>query len=535
MMKVKLSPLFSLVAAALCLNAMLKLDYPSDQWLTARLLLPSPDLWLLLVVLAATASWSRLTPWTWVGAWVLFVGLRLFRFADVAVPIYLNRPFNLYIDLGYLYGLYDLLKTSSRDGDFQVLAVMITAAALGVLASSWFLFLAVAKALARPLLRQRFLALSAFLVGALLILGGGVTVAMVGEPVLSRLGQELCFIMQVKERQRALAVVFDQTARSRKRTTPPLTRLEGADLLLFLVESYGRTVYTRPEYRPAMAQVMARFGQVLADCGLVAVSSYLTATTFGGSSWLSHGTLEGGLAISDDLDYKALLRSQVPPMASFFRQAGYRTVSAMPGTRFPFPEGAYFGYEQTYYAKDLGYQGRTFGFSPMPDQFVLDRVRRLEFVQRERPLFVRYVLTSSHASYSLQPPVLAWDDIGEGHLFWELNPVSYPILWPNLTNAGPAYLHSLDYDFQVLGEYLSRYLPDNSLVVILGDHQPNRQLTDQDEPWSVPIHVISRNPRLLAPFRKRGYTPGLLPAQPLPHPGIETLLPGLLEDFSVSP
>jgi hypothetical protein len=65
----------------------------------------------------------------------------------------------------------------------------------------------------------------------------------------------------------------------------------------------------------------------------------------------------------------------------------------------------------------------------------------------------------------------------------------------------------------------------------MGDHQPNLQLTGEGEPWSVPVHVISGNPRLLEPFRKRGYTSGLIPAQPLPHAGMETFLPTFLRDF----
>ena len=82
-----------------------------------------------------------------------------------------------------------------------------------------------------------------------------------------------------------------------------------------------------------------------------------------------------------------------------------------------------------------------------------------------------------------------------------------------------------------IGDYLAKYVATDALIIVMGDHQPNLQLTGTDEPWSVPMHVISRNPRLLDPFRKRGYTPGLIPAQPLPHAGMETFLQGFLEDF----
>jgi hypothetical protein len=100
-----------------------------------------------------------------------------------------------------------------------------------------------------------------------------------------------------------------------------------------------------------------------------------------------------------------------------------------------------------------------------------------------------------------------------------------------LKNAGYAYLRSLDYEFTILGDYLARYVTADTLIIIMGDHQPNLQLTGKGEPWSVPVHAISRNEQLLDPFRRRGYTSGLSPAQPPPHAGMETFLPGFLEDF----
>ena len=87
-------------------------------------------------------------------------------------------------------------------------------------------------------------------------------------------------------------------------------------------------------------------------------------------------------------------------------------------------------------------------------------------------------------------------------------------------------------DPRVLEAYLTQYIEDDALIIILGDHQPNVQITGENSLWSVPIHVISRNPVFLESFAKRGYTPGLIPQQPLPHPGMETFLYDFLEDFS---
>jgi hypothetical protein len=88
------------------------------------------------------------------------------------------------------------------------------------------------------------------------------------------------------------------------------------------------------------------------------------------------------------------------------------------------------------------------------------------------------------------------------------------------------------YDMRVLMSYLAQYIEDDALIIILGDHQPNVQVTGENRLWSVPIHAISRNPALLVPFVKRGYMRGMIPKQPLPHPGMETFLFNFLKDFS---
>ncbi len=522
-------PLLILAAAAGTLSILLNLEYPADRLFSWHLVLPSVDVWLLLLPLALAACWgARVQFWITLPIWALFLVLRLLRIGDTVVPMYLNRPFNLYLDSAYLYGLYDLLKTSSRQGDFHLLAAGAAVVTFGVCALSWFAWQWAARALTNGRLRFSFLGASGLLLGALLIWGE----QPAKPPALVRLGQEIRSVRQQSNQQQAFVDQLEHLARERSAGPSSLNGLGGADVLLFIVESYGSVVFSQSHHRQTMASTMDKLGRTLAQHGFEAVSSSLLSPTYGGASWLAHATLDFGVRVANDLEQATLLRSSLEPMAAFFRKNGYRTVSVMPGTRFAFPQGAAFGYEQAYYAWHFGYQGRPFGWAPMPDQFVLDWVRRRECTAPEKPIFARYVLISSHASFSIQPPYIAdWEAIGDGSLFNAREPVMYPIEWQDLSNAGEAYLRALDYEFTILGNYLAQYVAKDTLVIILGDHQPNLQLTGPGEPWSVPVHVISRNARLLMPFRERGYTAGLLPDQPLPHAGMETFLPGFLQDF----
>ena len=522
-------PVLQLAGAFLFLSFLLNFDYPARHLFSWKLLLPSADVWLLLVVLALAALCGRRALfWTSLALWGLFIFLRLFRIGDTAVPLYLNRDFNLYIDSAYLYDLYDLLKTSARQGDFLWLSAKALTVGLAAIASTWYAWRTAARSLSERRIRIWFLAGSMLILGAALSWGWRAA----RPAAMLRLGREIFSIQDQLKQERAFLARLDKTAEQRAAGPVALKGLGGADVLLFVLESYGRTVFSRPRYRPAMEATMTRFGRVLHQHGFKAVSTYLESPTYGGSSWLAHDTLESGVRVENDLEDTTLLRSALTPMAAYFRRSGYRTVSVMPGARFPFPEGAYFDYAQIYYARHLDYRGPTFGWAPMPDQYVLDWIRRREFARHRQPLFVRYVLVSSHAPFNIQPPFIPdWDRIGDGSIYNSVPSINYPIYWPDLKNAGQAYLRSLDYEFETLGDYLAKYVTTDTLIIILGDHQPNLQLTGAGAPWSVPVHVISNNPRLLEPFRKRGYTPGLIPDQPPPHAGMETFLPGFLRDF----
>jgi hypothetical protein len=169
----------------------------------------------------------------------------------------------------------------------------------------------------------------------------------------------------------------------------------------------------------------------------------------------------------------------------------------------------------------------------MPDQFVLDAIYRKELVKRDRPLFIRYVLTSSHASFHLQPKYLDdWSSIKNGAVYHRIPPETYPINWPDLSNAAEAYMRSIRYDLTVLKKYLIDDLPQQALIIILGDHQVNTQLVGRNAVHWVPIHVISRDRNLLAPFFKMGYAPGMHPKPRPPIKRMSTFRTDLLQAFS---
>ena len=67
-------------------------------------------------------------------------------------------------------------------------------------------------------------------------------------------------------------------------------------------------------------------------------------------------------------------------------------------------------------------------------------------------------------------------------------------------------------NFNILADFLEAKVALNSLVVLVGDHQPPALVAGKKQPWTVPIHILSQNPARLAPFLERGYDPGLRPS-----------------------
>ena len=266
------------------------------------------------------------------------------------------------------------------------------------------------------------------------------------------------------------------------------------------------------------------------------MSNFLTSTAFGGNSWLADSTLTTGVKIDNQAAFELLLESELKPMAWYFNQAGYRTVTAMPAMTSAWPEGDFFAFDKKYHFRDFGYRGPNLKWAPMTDQYVLEVIHRREVSVAERPLFVQYVLISSHYPFNLIPRYFEdWSLLGDGTIYSREDAVTVlPIKPGNRTAGAEGYVASMRYELELITEYVTRFLPeeDRSLIVVVGDHQPYSGITGKGKPWSVPIHVLSRDPGTLQPFVERGYTPGWIPRQPLPHPGMESFLPGFLDDFS---
>ncbi|MBX7267112.1 sulfatase [Micromonospora sp. Llam7] len=284
-----------------------------------------------------------------------------------------------------------------------------------------------------------------------------------------------------------------------------LTGLRGKDVLIAFVESYGRDAVTDAEFA-SVPRLLDESADRLSAAGFASRSGFLTSPTIGGASWLAHATLLSGLWVDNNQRYRNLLATDRFTLGDAFRRASWRTVGVMPAVNQAWPEGAFYGYEQFYSGPDLGYQGPKFAFAPMPDQFAVHTFHQRELaVERDRPVMAELALVSSHSPWTKVPSLVDWDDIDNGEVFRQ------GIIGTPTAQARTGYRHSISYTLRTLVSYVERYGDDDTVLVFVGDHQPAPVVTGENPSHDVPIHIVARDPAVLARIDDWGWQDGLTP------------------------
>ncbi len=286
-----------------------------------------------------------------------------------------------------------------------------------------------------------------------------------------------------------------------------------------------------PQFASVIEPALDAFAGEVQDAGYYMVSNRIVSPTFGGGSWLAHGTMSSGLKL-DPFLYRLLLSTDRRTWPEYMKAAGYQTLNIMPGIKAPWPEGAYWGFDRTLVAKDLGYEGPPFGWFGIPDQWTLKVALQQIDAHPHPPLFTQIVLLSSHTPFAPVPPYVAdWSDAGP---YKSVRQPEWDKIYtdPDWWHLQQPYLQSVQYDLKTLAGWLKQ-LKGQPLVIILGDHQPPGFVSGSVAPHTVPIHILSRDEDLVLPFAKLGYTAGVIPPpENSAVKGMESFLPDFLRLFA---
>jgi hypothetical protein len=287
--------------------------------------------------------------------------------------------------------------------------------------------------------------------------------------------------------------------------------LRGKDVLLVFVESYGQMAVQGTSFSPPIAQLVETGNQQLAADGFSSRSGWLTSSTYGGGSWLAHATLQSGVWVNSPGRYSALTRSRRLTLTAAFRRAGWRTAADVPATHGSWPDGhSFYHYAKIWERDNLGYRGPKFGFSPMPDQYVLQALQKRELAKRNRrPVFSEIDTTSSHEPWTRIPSLISWMRLGNGAIFDRL-----PVDRTGLTDTQQGYAKSIQYSLRTLYSFVERYGNKKTVLIVLGDHQPSRVIEQANH--EVPISIVAHDPKVIGRLSSWGWTPGMLPSSTAP-------------------
>ena len=292
-----------------------------------------------------------------------------------------------------------------------------------------------------------------------------------------------------------------------------LGRLDGRDVAVIFIESYGRVAFDNPLYATRHRQTLAEASKKLEQAGLEVRSGWLTSPVKGGQSWLAHGTLASGLPIGDQRRYGAMLSSRHLTLYQLAARAGYLTRAVVPAIVLAWPEGPKMGFEEIFAAKDLGYAGQPFNWVTMPDQYTLTAYDRLP--DPGRPVMTEIALVSSHAPWTPVAAMVPWEDVGDGRIFDAMataGPTPREV-WADRDRIRDHYGRSLDYSVRTVLDWAARNTSDQPLLIILGDHQA-ADFVSQEGGHDVPVHLIGP-PEAIALFDDWQWTKGLEPAAAL--------------------
>jgi phosphoglycerol transferase MdoB-like AlkP superfamily enzyme len=304
------------------------------------------------------------------------------------------------------------------------------------------------------------------------------------------------------------------------------------DIYLIFVESYGSVLYKRADFLRAYTSLLDELQGELAQHGWQSTTALSRSPTWGGGSWLAYTSFLFGLRIDNQPQYLALrTRYQVadyPDLGSTLREQGYRYawVSSLDEN---LNDHAWARFENFLDPdvwlrhKDLDYRGPQYGWGPAPpDQYVLNYTA--ERLQREsdQPLFYVTITQNSHYPWDLPPALL--DDWRT----FNTMPAATTTTDDELEHADKRrrYTRAIEYELRMLTDFILRHGDENSIFLLVGDHQPP-QVSRRADGWETPVHIVAKNPAFLASFEEYGFTPGLradLDQPPLRHEGMYSLL-----------
>jgi phosphatidylglycerophosphate synthase len=538
--RTSLAVALTIAAALLVWVALVAPDHPSRLTPSAFVRLPLEGIVVIALALALPATARRVLAWVIGPALGLLV---IVKVLDMGLYTAFDRPFDPIADWRYTGIGIETLRDSvgSRDANLVVAGAAMLIVAVLVLTT-----LAVLRLTRVAADNPRWSLRAVLALGVVWVACWALGAQLLSNvPIASTSAARLAVdeVRAVRAGIKDRAIFADEIRRDRFRYTPGdqlLTGLRGKDVVVAFVESYGVVAVQDSLVSPRVDAVLDAGTERLQAAGFDARSAFLTSPTFGGASWLAHSTLHAGVWVNRQWRYDQLVASDRFTLSQAFKRAGWRAVDYAPANDRDWPQGSFYRFDKVYDQRNLGYLGPRFAFAPMPDQYVLLALQRLELAKRDRrPVFAEIDMVSSHAPWTRIPELIDWDDVGNGSIFHSIpaGEETAAALWSDRDRVRAAYDRSIAYSLNTLVSFVERYGEDDLVLIVLGDHQPSTIVTGlgPDLSHDVPISVIAHDPAVLDQIAGWGWEDGLRPSSQAPVWSMDAFRDRFLSAFGTQP
>jgi phosphatidylglycerophosphate synthase len=497
------------------------------------------ELLVLVAVALVLPTWPRRI--VAAAAGFLFGLLIIAKFLNMAYYDLLNRAFNPVTDWPEISQAKDVVQAAiGARLTWVVLIVLIIALVVlvGLITAAAIHLTAVAARHRRGAVRG----LAALT--AVWGLSAGLSLQLIPGSPLASASETGLAVAQVRATQAALADprIFGQAIHSAdpEAAVPAadlLTGLRGKDVLIVFVESYGQVAIQGTSFSPGVDAVLHKQQAMLAGAGWSTKSAWAGSPTAGGVSWLAHSTLQSGLWVNSQQRYDELMASQRFTLSDAFNRAGWRTVLDDPEDTPWTAAKSFYHYAQVYNRSNVGYHGRSFSYSAMPDQYTYAEFQRLELTPGHQPVMAQIATTSSHTPWVPLPSMVPWNQVGDGSIFKAMRGTAEDVarVWSSTDTVRQYFGQSIQYSMTALTSWVTELNDPNLVLILLGDEQPHSAVSGPAPNNYVPISIITRDPSVLRQIAPWHWQDGLLPGTSAPFEEMDAFRNQFLNTFSTTP
>ncbi len=291
------------------------------------------------------------------------------------------------------------------------------------------------------------------------------------------------------------------------------------NIFLIFVESYGGVAALSDYCYERYGDLTTQLTNELDSAGWHIASNYSKSTVIGGRSWLAMTTAMIGARVEDQIQYSELIknRQSYPHMVDFFNLQGYETVRAstmrirrsdMDTLNMITIPNRFWKFDERYFYPDIPYKGYQYDlYGGIPDQYTLSYMTDEILNKKEKPFFYTSITMNSHGPWHHKMPPIVED--------WRtLNTMKKPFGDATIGKDMriDSYWTAIDYQLKMLTNYIKQKGRDDSIYIIIGDHNPGGlewKLYNRFNKWATPIHIISKDDIFVNSFHQHGFTQGI--------------------------